>query len=135
MTTVEQIFGKKADYVTEEEIIWYFDNCIGYTELGEDWVRSLPSFPENWEKYLWEKYTPEDVVEKYRYYFDQCAVFYDEHRKEPSNTSYLIRYNRCKSVFLESWISHMVLKLVEKIQVSEIEGQKLKKMYFTLALT
>lgn len=135
MTTVEKIFGEKVQEVTSEEINWFFDNCVGFPEFEEDWVRSLPKLPEGWETYLWKKYTPDDVVEKYRYYFGQCALYYDEALNNPHNTSYLVRYNRYKSFFLESWISHMVLKMVDKKQVPETEGLRLKKIYFTLALT
>ena len=66
MTMVEEIFEKKFDDITEKDINWFFDNCIGYLDVEVGSAKALPELPEGWEEFLWQRYTPEDVVRKYK---------------------------------------------------------------------
>lgn len=134
MVTVEKIFHKKVDEVTIEEINWYFDNCVGYPSFEKDWAKALPNLPKGWEELLWQRYTPEDVVEKYKSDYYYCMMLYEESVKEPDNPTHLELFNGYKSIFYESWRSSMVLKWVEEGRFSKEEGHKLKKMYFDLAM-
>ena len=133
MTTVEEIFGKSEHEVTEEEIRWYFDNCVGYPDCEEHWACALPRLPKRWEPYLWEKYTPEDVVKKYCDDYYYIMMFYDEALKEPNFVSHREIYTDFKGFFLESWKASMVLKWVEEGKFDAVKSHDLKKMYFDLA--
>ena len=134
MTTVEEIFRKPESEVTKEEIEWYFDNCVGYPECEYYWACALPRLPEKWEPYLWEKYTPEDVVGKYCNDYNYIMMFYGEALKEPEFASHRELYNALKTYFLEGWKAAMVLQWVKEGRFDKAESMDLKKMYMDLAL-
>ena len=134
MVTIEEIFEKKFEDITEEDINWYFDNCVGYPEVEEDWAKALPELPEGWEKLLWQRYTPDEVVRKYKDDYLHCMMFYNEAKKYPELTYIYENFLGCRAAFLPSWKSKMVLKWVEEGRFSKEEGHELKKMYFDLAM-
>ena len=134
MTMVEEIFEKKFDDITEKDINWFFDNCIGYLDVEDGSAKALPELPEGWEEFLWQRYTPEDVVRKYKDDYLHCMMFYNEAKKYPEETYIYENFIDDKEIFLLGWKSKMVLNWIEEGRFTGEEAHELRKMYFDLAM-
>lgn len=134
MTTVEEIFGKPESEVTEEEIRWYFDNCVGYPKCEVLGACALPFLPKGWELYLWKKYSIEDVVKRYEFDCYYAMMMYEEAAEVGDDEDCRCYFNSMKKYFLESWKSKMVLTWVNEGRFDRAKSHDLKKMYMDLAM-
>lgn len=129
MITVEEIFHKKESSITTEDICKYFDWCIGCDEIIDPMDLSLEKLPKGWEKYLWEKYNPVDVVNKYRDFYFEVIDFYITSVDDPDDPVNKETFEIVRKFFLESWISSMVLKWIDEGFFDEDKKIELEKMY------
>ena len=79
--TVKDIFGTAASDVSEERILWHFENCLKETEdVGEC---ALSELPKEWETLLWKNYTREDVIKKYKEDYEEAMTVYNASTRYP----------------------------------------------------
>lgn len=128
--TVKEFFGKEASEVSEERILWHFENCLKETEdVGEC---ALSELPKEWEALLWENYSREDVVEKFKEDYAEAMMVYNASKEDPDDDFFV--YNCLKEAFLGSWKSAMVMQWAEEGCFDEAEKKELKKMYFDVEM-
>lgn len=128
--TVKDFFGTDASEVTEERILWHFENCFKETEdVGEC---ALSELPKEWETLLWKNYSREDVIKKYKEDYEEAMTVYNASTRYPYDDFFV--YHCLKEAFLDGWKSAMVLQWVDEGYFDEAEKKEIKKMYFDVAM-
>ena len=128
--TVKDIFGKEVSEVSEEQIHWYLDNCLGDTAVID--ACALPKLPKEWEVILWKKYTRDDVIKKYKEDYEEAMMVYNASKEDPYDDFFV--YHCLKEAFLDGWKSSMVLQWVDEGYFNEAEKKEMKKMYFDVEM-
>ena len=135
MITVEEILHKKESEITPKDIYDFFDWCIGCDEIIDPMELSLKELPKGWERYLWEKYTPADIVKKYKDFYYEVIDLYITSVDDPDDKGTRETFEIVRKFFLESWILSMVLKWIDEGYFDEDKKRELERMHSEIVLS
>ena len=131
MMTVKDVFGVDVSEVSEEQILRHLENCLVFTEDVDE--ATMAEFPKEWETLLWKHYTKDDIIKKYEEDYNEAMRIYYEAKEYNCEHCFFV-YDCLKKAFIEGWKTKMVLKWADEGYFNENQREKIKRMFFDIAM-